>query len=421
MTNMGEKGEGRNPPSGRASEGQGSGDLTLLLETMEAINRASELQTLLSESMDAVCEVMRCEAGSLMLRDEETDELYVALPKGPVSEQIRGRAIPPEEGIGGWVVRHRKPYLSNDPAASELFWGELSPDFETRSILCVPLLGPDGTAIGALQALNRRGGDFSEGDVPVFRALASHISRAILRTRQIESLTNEVRDLGLLLRESHHRIKNNLATIAALIDMEVPHVEDSAARRALHNTRSRLISITEMHDMVSRSGEFEQVDLGQYLQALTGKIATLLAAGDPKISLDLEIAPGAPVILSSEKAMYCGMILNELLANVYKHAFPREDGTGKSGAVVRIQMEADEEERITLTVTDNGAGLPEHFDAAAPDSPRSVGIWVIGVLRKKLGATLDYDGSNGTRVAISLPSHNVEKSKSPEVGGPSAL
>lgn len=406
MAHTGDQGRASEGPAGEGLDSLAPESLSLLLETLEAIGRTSELQSLLSESMDAVCEVMRCEAGSLMLRDEETGELYVALPKGPVSEQIQGRAIPPDKGIGGWVVRHRRSYFSNDPGNSELFWGELSPHFETRNILCVPLVAPDGTAIGALQALNRQEGGFSEEDIPVFRALASHISRAILRTRRIEDLSNEVRDLKLLLRESHHRIKNNLATIAALIEMEMPHVEEPTARQALINTRSRLNSMTEVHDMVSRSGEFGKVDLGRYLVALTGKIASLMASGDPAIELDLEIAAEDPVMITSERAMYCGMILNELLVNVYKHAFPREIAGREEGrrspASVKVVLGAGEQERITLTVTDNGAGLPENFEVGALDSHRSVGIWVIDVLRKKLGATLEYDTSGGTRVAISF-------------------
>lgn len=369
--------------------------LSLILETIDILHRATELQELLSESMEAVCQVMRTEASSLMLLDEQQGVLKVSLPTGPVRDKIRGRTIPRNRGIGGWVVENRRPYLTNNPSATEEFWGELSDDFHTRNLLCVPLMDGD-RVLGVLQAVNRLNeGTFQEADIPVFSALSLHVSQAIQRHRQIELLKSDLREQKLLIRESHHRIKNNLASISALIELELPEVENDNARQALKNTLSRLQSMTEVHDLVSSTGEFHQVDLGMYLDKLSRKILQLLS--DSLREIEVKIVTES-IRVSSEKAMYCGMILSELLVNVYKHAF-REVKKGE----VEIQLLREEGGIIQFRVTDNGSGIPEDFNPDGISDRDSVGVWVIDVLRKKLNATLDIRNDNGTCVTFGFP------------------
>lgn len=366
--------------------------LSFLLETVGAIGRASELETLFRESMDAVCTVMGSEASFLMLIEEESGGMLAILPDGEVGGQIRGEAIPAEEGIGGWVVRNRKPYISNNPGETELFGGEVSPDFETHNVICVPLTGSGDQLIGVLAALNRKDGNFREEELPVFQALSSHIAQSIRRTRQTERLKNQLREQELLLKESHHRIKNNLSTLCALIEMEMPGVDDPKAVQLLRNTHARMNSITEVHDLVSSAGEFDRIDLGSYLRKLSDKIIELISPGEGKIRIKVETESFS---ISSEKAMYCGMILNELLVNVYKHAF----GEVEEGEVT-VKLDREGDGGIRLEVRDNGSGLPDGFDAGSFESHDSVGLWVIDVLSKKLDASLRFDNENGARVVM---------------------
>lgn len=369
-----------------------AGSLSHLLETVEAIGRASELETLFRESMDAVCTVMGSEVSFLMLNEEESGGMLAILPAGEAGGQIRGEAIPAEEGIGGRVARDREPFISNNPGETGIFGRELSPDFETRNVICVPLSASGEEAIGALAAVNRRDGSFGEEDLPVLRALSSHIAQSIHRTRQVEKLKDRLREQELLLKESHHRIKNNLATLCALIEMEMPEVDDPKAVQLLRNTHARMNSITEVHDLVSSAGEFDRIDLGSYLRRLSGKIKDLVSPGDGKIRINVETESFS---VSSEKAMYCGMILNELLVNVYKHAF----GEVEQGEVT-VKLERVGEGGIRLAVRDNGSGLPEEFDTGSFEKHGSVGLWVIDVLSKKLDASVRFDNEDGAKVVL---------------------
>lgn len=387
-----ESSKGKSPAKTFDLKDYSSESLHLLLETIEGINRTMELRSLLGESMEASRIVMNAEASSLMLLDEDTGELYISLPTGPVKNEIKGKSIPKNKGIGGWVVENKKPYLTNDIENSEFFYGEVAEGFKTRNIVCVPLINKNNRVIGVLQALNKRKNeDFTARDIPVFQALASHVTIAIERARQQEKLQNQLKQKEVLLTEIHHRIKNNLATISALIEMELGDVKDDHAKYVLKNTYSRIQSMTEVHDLLCRKGLFGEIELGLYLHKLTTKISETLS--DPNRQIEISIN-AEPVTLAADKAMICGLVLNELLVNIYKHAF-----NGVSYGEITIELLQEKNDSIRLNVRDNGIGIPEDFDL---NNTSSIGTWVINVLLRKLNSTVEVKNQEGTSFSISF-------------------
>lgn len=373
-------------------DSQESSNLHFLLDTINGINRAMEFKSLLNESIESICKIMDAEASSLMLMDEDTGELFVSLPTGPVKEEIKGKSIPKHKGIGGWVIKNKKPFLSNNPDESDIFWGDLTEEFTTRNIICAPLLDKAGKPIGVIQALNRnRGKDFHEHDIPVFEALANHVAVALERTRKLEKMHSHLKEKEVMLTEIHHRIKNNLATISALIEMEIEEVEDPRAQKVLKNTYSRIRSMTEVHDLLCRKGLFEDIELGMYLRQLTDKIAEMFSGGDTQ--LDIQILADS-VKIDSERALLCGLVLNELIVNCYKHAFDEIEG-----GQVTIVLSNQENDNIRLAVSDNGVGVDEDFSL---DETQSIGTWVIKVLLRRLEADVRIERSEGTRFIITF-------------------
>lgn len=363
-----------------------------LLDTIKGINRAMEFKSLLKESIESICTVMNAEASSLMLLDEDTGELFVSLPTGPVKEEIKGRSIPKHQGVGGWVIKHKKSFLSNNLEESDIFWGDLTDDFTTRNIICAPMLDKSGQPIGVIQALNRKNGkNFREHDKPVFEALANHVAIAIERTREMEEIYNHLKEKEVMLTEIHHRIKNNLATISALIEMEISEVNDQRARQILKNTYSRIQSMTEVHDMLCNKGLFENIDLGMYLKQLTDKISEMLSNAGTEIDINIL---ADPINLDSERAMLCGLVLNELIVNCYKHAF-----TGMEKGEIFIKLSLVNHGNIQLEVSDNGVGVEEDFDL---ETKQSIGTWVINVLLRRLEAEVNIERVEGTRFMITF-------------------
>ncbi len=365
--------------------------LHLLLENISSLNQAVELQAVLKESIEVIQNVMNVEASSLMLLDESTGELIISMPTGPVHREISGERIKKGEGIGGWVIENEQPYFSNDLENSDIFGGDISDDFTSKNLICVPLKDRGGQVFGVLQAINRlddRG--FEERDIPIFQALADHVAVAIERTRQLEKVQTQLKEKEMLLTEVHHRLKNNLSTITALIEMELSDVEDEKAKRILRKTASRIKSMTEVHDFLYNSSLGNQIDLKAYLKRLVEKIGNTLASPSQKVTVKVK---ADNIQIDTDRAMSCGLLLNELMVNCYKHAFKNDAQDGR----IDISLSQSDNDLISLEVSDNGVGIGDDFSV---DNSGSVGGWLIKVLLRRLDAALDITHSNGTTFII---------------------
>lgn len=365
-------------------------NLTLLFDTIEAINSTLEFKALLVESMEAIRLVMKSEASSLMLIDEETGELYISMPTGPVKEDVKGKSIPKNKGIGGWVVENKKPYISNDVNSSDIFWGDLAKKFKTRNVICVPLINRSNEIIGVLQAVNRRkNGEFNPHDIPVFQALASHITVAIDRARKIDKLHSHIHHQDSVIVEIHHRIKNNLQIVSALIENELPGIKDDHAKEVMSSMFLRIRSMARLHDLLCQKNLSNEVDLAVYLTQLSEKIEETMNNMNVEASIHLQTRK---VRIKSEQALLCGLILNELLLNSYKHAFTNK---GKKGNI-NISL-SSEKDQVLLKVSDDGTGLPDEVDFSKKES---IGLWIVDVMLKKLGGEILVYNDAGTRFEI---------------------
>ncbi|MGM0546996.1 MAG: histidine kinase dimerization/phosphoacceptor domain -containing protein [Bacteroidota bacterium] len=369
---------------------QTSSSLQILLKNISSVNRAVKLRTVLQESIEVVQNVMNTEASSLMLLDENTGELIVSMPTGPVKKEVKGKRIKKGEGIGGWVVKNNKPFYTNDVAGTDLFGGDLSPNFTTKNIICVPLKNSHHKVIGVLQAINRREGTFSENDIPVFEALADHVALAIERCRELQEVQDKLEERDLMLTEVHHRLKNNLSTITALIELELSDIEDQAAREVLQKTMARIKSMTEVHDFLYNNKPGNEIKLKLYVERLSQKIANILSHESHQVKI---IVKADDIFLDTDRAMSCGLLLNELLVNCYKHAFNEVTEDPQ----IRIDLTEAEDREIIFKVSDNGMGIGEDFSLLESGS---VGGWLIDVLIRRLEADIEIRDNDGATFLI---------------------
>lgn len=162
--------------------------LNLLMKLTAQINSNLDLDSILKDIMKAVKLVMVSEASSLMLYDEESDSLELTVPTGPATEEVTGKRVPKDRGIGGWVFSNKEPLIVNNVENDDRFLGDIDPDaFRTKNIICVPLLNQEEEIIGIIQALNKKGnGKFSQKEIPIFQALANQAAIAIENARLLE-------------------------------------------------------------------------------------------------------------------------------------------------------------------------------------------------------------------------------------------
>jgi PAS domain S-box-containing protein len=228
-----------------------------------------------------------------------------------------------------------------------------------------------------------------EGEVVGLRAVASDISSV----KSIQSkLERSVAEKDTLMKELHHRVKNNLQVISALISLQAGYVGDKTVLNALKDAQKRIMSMALLHEKLYRSEDMFHLDIAEYISNLAGHLSMIYEteARNVEISTDVHVRD-----LDIDTAIPCGLIISEIVSNSLKYAFP-ETREGR----IEIRMNEDADGTITIGVSDNGVGLPPGLDIR--QSP-SLGTHLIRMLAEnQLGGTLDIETGNGVVYTISF-------------------
>jgi PAS domain S-box-containing protein len=207
-----------------------------------------------------------------------------------------------------------------------------------------------------------------------------------------ETLRDSLHEKETLLREVHHRVKNNLQIIASLLHFQAKKVRDPSDLAAFTEGRDRLRSMILVHEKLYQSRDLSRIDLGGYLQALVRELQRSNSSGGQRFEVRVT---ADKLLLPIESALPCGMIVCELLTNAFKYAFP-EDQNGEADVSV-----AAKEDQVVLSVSDSGVGLPAGFD---PEHTSSFGWQLVRNLTTQLGGTVTIDSRSGTHVTIAFTS-----------------
>lgn len=210
------------------------------------------------------------------------------------------------------------------------------------------------------------------------------------RLRADEQLKASLREKEILLKEIHHRVKNNLQVITSLLSLQSDSVEDEAVRQMFDEACNRVRSIGDIHELLYRSPDLAHVDFNTYLHRLAQHLLSFYGVDQDRIRVS--ISTNADLTLS--EAIPCGLIVNELLTNCLKHGFPQ----ARSG---NIQVSLNcESHQYMLEVADDGVGLPPHFDL---EEPASLGLKLVSVLARQLRGDFRSLETEGTRIAVVFP------------------
>ena len=194
-----------------------------------------------------------------------------------------------------------------------------------------------------------------------------------------------------LLREIHHRVKNNLQVISSLLSLQAKQIQDNTALEAIQEGQNRVKSMALIHQNLYQEENLVGVDVQQYVEKLIDSLVRSYKIDTAQIEVLKDIDP---VKFDVDTIIPLGLILNELISNVLKYAF---EGREEGKIEVSLKSAAD---TVTLQVADDGIGLPASFD---PAKNRSLGYRLIRAFANKLNAQLDVQGQPGTRVSIRVP------------------
>ena len=212
------------------------------------------------------------------------------------------------------------------------------------------------------------------------------------RVQAEEQIKASLREKEVLLQEIHHRVKNNLAVVSSLLEWQSGLLEDKQARAALQECQDRVRSMARVHEHLYRSPNLAQIGMAEYIEELVDYLGHSYSLYGATLTTD---ATG--VTLDLDRALPCGLIINELVSNCLKHAFR----AGQPGEIrVTMYPLPMGEGKVELTVSDNGAGLPDHLDI---DTLDSLGLSLVRLLTRQLDGTLEVDRSEGTTFKIMFP------------------
>jgi two-component sensor histidine kinase len=195
----------------------------------------------------------------------------------------------------------------------------------------------------------------------------------------------------VLLKEIHHRVKNNLQVVSSLLYLQSRKLHDDAARAIFAESQGRICSMALAHEQLYRSKNLSDINLADYVRTLVSHVQRTFMAPEvaPKCRLDVEA-----VMLDIEKVVPCGLLITELLSNALKHAFP----DGRSGTIdIAFGRKGD---GMELSVADDGIGLPADFDVHAP---LTLGLQLIAALVEQLDGTLSVESRGGAQFSVSFP------------------
>jgi two-component sensor histidine kinase len=222
---------------------------------------------------------------------------------------------------------------------------------------------------------------------------------------QVQQLKASLAEKETLLKEIHHRVKNNLQIISSLISLQSNKITDPMQRRLFQDTRDRVKSMALVHEKLYQSKNLGRVEMAEYARQLLTDLFLVNGATASKIRLKLDLVP---VFLPVDVAIPCGLILNELTTNAMKHAF---DDRPSGEIALRIREESDEQ--VCMTFSDDGRGF-------APDqdwrSANTLGLQLIRMLTEQLQGTIDVANGRGTTFQLSFSRVSKGKGVQPHAG-----
>jgi len=358
-------------------------------EGLKAIGRTAtsqlSLDEILATGLEAMMRASGASIGLVRLVDPKTRDLVVAVHRNLPPEYLDvAREIPWGANLAGSVAASGEPrlvgQLQEQPDLSHLSLGG-----RIHSLACLPLQAHN-RVLGTITLGQPQPQCFGPADLPVLLQAASMLGGAILAEQLHMATRKEAEEKALLLRELDHRVRNNLAALISLIHLAAEGAEGAAAE-TLREMADRVARLADVHNLLAGRGN-QPIELRELAEVVAKNVLAVL----PDYTQIRWKATGEPVRVSPSQITAIALILNELLTNCAKHAFP-----GRATGAVSVRVEREGEE-VVLEVRDDGVG----FDPEP--RPSGLGLTIVETLVSyNLKGTVQFSAEEGTRVIIRFP------------------
>jgi len=383
-------------------------DVDYLMKSSLAISAEIELDSLLKKIMTVVIECSGAQHGYLLI--EDAGNLLVRA-ESHIGGNQAARTLDQKlddandicKAIVRYVYRTGERVILNNALQEGLFKDNAEvQSMPLRSVLCLPVI-KQSRRIGILYLENRLSDSvFTAEKTQMTELLTSQAAISLENARLMEEtrradeqIKKSLREKEVLLKEIHHRVKNNLEIIQSMLSLQLPYVRGEHAMEPFKESQNRIYSMALIHEKLYESESLAEIDVAEYMRSLADNLFFSYGVDDGDIKLNMHVDD---VAIDVNKLIPCALIVNELVSNSLKHAFPdsrRRNGVREIG----ITLTRDGADTLVLTVGDNGVGLPPGFEI---QDSESLGLKLVSVLVRQLKGTLHVAGNEGAKFTVAF-------------------
>ncbi len=290
----------------------------------------------------------------------------------------------------GYALRTGKPVISNHLENEQRFrTPELLVEHGIRRAMNVILQG-DGAPFGVLEVDSTSEGEFGEHDIAFLQGAANILGMAIEQQQYQRKLQAALDRHQVLLSEVNHRVKNSLQVVSAMLHLQANSTGDPALRERLKEASSRVNAVGRAYERLAYNADYENIDLVGYLREVVSDLEPTVAP------CQIQFDAAEEIQIAADRAILVGLIINELVSNAGKYAYPID-----TGGLIWVGLFQSDRNSILVSVRDEGAGLPLGFN---PSAGKGLGTRLVNALSKQLGAELTRTMSPiGTNFVLHVP------------------
>jgi len=297
------------------------------------------------------------------------------------------------KGLTEYVLRTGEPLLATPDVFEKLVKRGEVESIGPPSIdwLGVPLKTKDKT-IGVLVIQSYKEDiRYKEEDKNILTFISEQVAMAIDRKRAEEKIKTSLEEKDVMLREIHHRVKNNMQIVLSLLRLQTRHFKDENMIEMFKVTQNRIKSMALIHESLYRAEDLASIDFSDYTKIMTSHLLAMYGVVMGAINLTVDIED---VYLDINRAIPCGLIISELVSNSLNHAFPK----GRKGEII-VKMHSDKKGKHTLIIRDTGVGFPEGLDIHETET---LGMQLVTDLVKQLEGTIKLNREGGTKFKVTF-------------------
>ncbi len=360
----------------------------------EAAVYAENVSELCQKAISGLVEILGFDVGVIRLKTEPEQSWTIAGAAG-LSEKEPALNAQPVEGtcIAMLTAESGEPIFAPDAYLHKIgqTYAERLGMFRCKAFISWPLRGFSQKIIGVITLVAHAPKKIPEKDRIFFETLAGLLVTAIERKKDALAAKKSLSEKELLLNEIHHRVKNNMQVMSSLINLQAGNIDNQHYKNSFNETRDRIRSMALVHEQLYKSRDFTFINLKDYITQLSSRLMRSYSIVPGKIDLKLDIDNFK---LTITKAVPCGLIINELISNTLKYAFP-DDTKG----YLWIKLHKNDNEKCLLSIKDNGIGLTKDFNSQKPDA---LGFKLVTMLIEQIDGRLKINGDKGAEFIISF-------------------